>query len=432
MEKDIIMPKIQIRRGNFEDIKNLIIDVGEPCYIIDKELHLTGNGTSSIEELYQNYLNNEKANKIDVLTKSQITNCLLEVPQRIKLELNNGVLTLKAGSQVIVPNGFEADGVTRKFEYKTLATDVSRTGEGNTPALLPLFMQTTDMKLGYSMEHFSGDTDPKGLSAETFKLWYDTKNNIVKVTSDGGNTWVANSYSLPFALISLVNQISAINQTFNGFGYIGSTIWVDKGVKGLIPNGRNEDGTLRNTEITTQNVLTQTASNTYNFKLIFTATACASSSICEYSEKDNLNINVIDGSTVHAVIAGTFTRTAGVVSNFQPKQPFRAVDYNDKSEISGWAMPSDKYIDLALGASGTSYTAPANGWVALRKKATASGQYMAVGLNITNFNNTCYATASGQALSVIAPVSKNAKIYVAYNLGGETLSFKFYYAEGEQ
>ena len=33
------------------------------------------------------------------------TNCLTEIPQDITLELNNGTLTLKAGSKVYVPNG---------------------------------------------------------------------------------------------------------------------------------------------------------------------------------------------------------------------------------------------------------------------------------------------------------------------------------------
>lgn len=35
------------------------------------------------------------------------TNCLTHIPEDIKLELNSGVLTLKAGSKVYVPNGFD-------------------------------------------------------------------------------------------------------------------------------------------------------------------------------------------------------------------------------------------------------------------------------------------------------------------------------------
>ena len=40
---------------------------------------------------------------------SNVTNCITKIPQDIKLELNNGTLTLKAGSKVYVPNGFEQD-----------------------------------------------------------------------------------------------------------------------------------------------------------------------------------------------------------------------------------------------------------------------------------------------------------------------------------
>lgn len=53
-------------------------------------------------------------NKIDTkqdistaINYNNISNCITEIPQDIKLELNNGTLTLKAGSKVYVPNGFE-------------------------------------------------------------------------------------------------------------------------------------------------------------------------------------------------------------------------------------------------------------------------------------------------------------------------------------
>lgn len=47
------------------------------------------------------------------------------IPQDIKLELNNGTLTLKAGSRVYVPNGFESDGTTPKFILKTIQSDIT-------------------------------------------------------------------------------------------------------------------------------------------------------------------------------------------------------------------------------------------------------------------------------------------------------------------
>lgn len=54
---------------------------------------------------------NNKAN-INLSNSTAITNCITEIPQDIKLELNNGTLTLKAGSKVYVPNGFETSTKT--------------------------------------------------------------------------------------------------------------------------------------------------------------------------------------------------------------------------------------------------------------------------------------------------------------------------------
>ena len=43
---------------------------------------------------------------------------------------------------------------------------------------------------------------------------------------------------------------------------------------------------------------------------------------------------------------------------------------NDKVDLSGsWSTPSSSYDDLALGASGNSYTAPADGIVFFSKKS---------------------------------------------------------------
>ena len=43
----------------------------------------------------------------------------------------------------------------------------------------------------------------------------------------------------------------------------------------------------------------------------------------------------------------------GDITSFNPKLPFRALDYSDKTKITNWSFPSDKYIDLTLGVGGT-------------------------------------------------------------------------------
>ena len=42
---------------------------------------------------------------------------------------------------------------------------------------------------------------------------------------------------------------------------------------------------------------------------------------------------------------------------------------------SGIGFPSSRYEDLILGATGTKYTAPANGWFFISKKTASTNQY---------------------------------------------------------
>ena len=125
------------------------------------------------------------------------------------------------------------------------------------------------------------------------------------------------------------------------------------------------------------------------------------------------------------------TLTNDKISNFQPKQPFRAVDYSDKSTISGWGMPSNKYIDLTLGASQSAYTAPANGWYVVSKTSTDSGQYMNMLNTTNNISIETNATTSGNWTRCYLPVKKGDKITISYSVAGTTNYFRFIYAEGE-
>lgn len=199
--------------------------------------------------------------------QSKITNCLLEVPQNIKLELNNGTLTLKAGSKIYIPNGFEEDGNTMKFTIKEFSSDVvysdyniDRTGR------CFIMYQTDDERFRWAagngdctLSHFfSGDTEPSLGSGISSAFWWDTALNLMKVSTDGGISWEAKQISLPLAVLRYSpNKFNGIDQIFNGVGYIGSVVFALPGLKGLIPDGRNADGTLRNIEYTLSKVVVQ-------------------------------------------------------------------------------------------------------------------------------------------------------------------------------
>lgn len=369
---------------------------------------------------------------------NNITNCITEIPQDIKLELNNGTLTLKAGSKVYVPNGFESDGTTKKFDAKIIESDIifSALNYITNLHIISLLSSNKIQALTTDTQQFSGDTAPTPTNLYAF--WYDTTNNIVKYTIDNGSTWTE-SCSLPLGLISIeINKgITSINQVFNGFGYIGSTVYALPGVKGLIPNGRNADGSLKSIEWTSNKVIISTLTfgkqsyylGTYNNEQ---ALGFYGETITKYDEKDNI---IIDTYANVIRLGWSFwgectSDSNNKITSFTPKTVFHALDYNDKSTISSWSMPSSRYINLTLGASGSAYTAPANGFVHINKNGDPN-QFINLINTTKNYGVNAVTSASPFALLLILSVNRGDVFTIDYNLNGTTNLFRFIYAEGE-
>lgn len=252
------------------------------------------------------------------------SNCITEIPQDIKLELNDGTLTLKAGSKVYVPNGA---GV---FNAITITTDVSATRTDSQDCMVWYY---SDGRLGIfpKVLLYSGTTAP---TQYQFMYWYDTTENKCKVTSDFGATWAA-GLSFPIAIVATDGtKISKIKQVFNGFGYVGSTVFALPGVKGLIPNGRNEDGSLKNIEFVNPAVRTLNVSGTYKHKLAL-AVSGLGAYIYAYDEIKNAIYRTDTGAYYNAdrLIVGDVSYTNGVITSFQSKTPFHAVDYNEFEKL---------------------------------------------------------------------------------------------------
>jgi hypothetical protein len=254
---------------------------------------------------------------------SKITNCITEIPQDVKLELADGVLKLKAGSIVYVPNGA---GV---FNKKTAKTDVTTPNLSGYPNGQYLVFDNSDLA-GTSLRCnlisacYSGATAPA-----TGAVWYDTTNNKIMVAS--GDTWTGGR-TLPLGVITISNgTISSIDQVFNGFGYVGSTAFVLPGVKGLIPNGRNEDGTLKNIKANSYQIYTytRTSATTPNIALTMAAGGYLEpSSIIIYNEETN--IHTTSGTPTQRVVVGKISfGDGGKITSFEPKTAFHAVDYSD-------------------------------------------------------------------------------------------------------
>ena len=272
---------------------------------------------------------------------TNVTNCITEISQDIKLELNNGTLTLKAGSKLYIPNGFESDGVTKKFDVITTEKDISYSA-----------VYTAAVKC-YAVYNYS---------AKTFAIISLTDNRISynSTTNKVIHTEIASALSFPLALVVRdTTGICSVEQVFNGFGYIGSTVFSLPGVKGLIPNGRNADGSLKNIEFTLDRVLINTlpdnvsrpnkmflypscfynwGSDNKNVQYYRTRPAQAPVTYCTaYIEDENKWIRSLASTTWEVELTEVdvvdLNLNNSVITSFTPKTPFHAVDYNDFSGL---------------------------------------------------------------------------------------------------
>lgn len=101
-----------------------------------------------------------------------------------------------------------------------------------------------------------------------------------------------------------------------------------------------------------------------------------------------------------------------------------------KAVAANASMPSSSYISLTLGASGSTYTAPANGYLTISKLANAGGQYIYF-VGSTGISNGMVGYCNDFVVNTSIPVAKNQTISYSYNLGGATTYFRFVYAQGE-
>lgn len=387
--------------------------------------------------LARNYA--ESINPDKFLDKTQITNCITEIPQDIKLELNNGTLTLKAGSKVYKPNGFEGDGVTPKFDVVVVESDVSLSkGVGDEQVM---FFTSGD---GNSLFRYTKSAIYSGLSKPSvstqYAAWYDTSVNKIKVTSDTGATWVEQTWGLPLAWgATTASSVVSVVQIFNGLGYIGSTIFALPNVKGLIPNGRNEDGSLRNIEFTTTRVMISTVVAT---KRDLTPIVISGGALgignpystpngYRYLEDDNI-LFVNNQGKAGSCYCGDFSISGSKIDFFKRSNAFHAIDRSDSSWVSAQGRPSSKYIDLTLGADGATYTMPATGVLSFLGRWSNSDSYLQIA-------NTTSSYIKIQTPNIVATgywgfpmsVKKGDVIRINYNKAPLDVVLRFTYAEGE-
>ena len=287
---------------------------------------------NQVDSKKPDFIKNKPTNLLD---STNITNCITEIPQDIKLELNNGTVTLKAGSKVYVPNGIE-DGLL-KFDEVVTTQDLSATAQslGLVEGDGLLYCMPDSSSIWVEILNESGTTNP----SLPWTTYYNTSENKVYRFASS-NTTSAHPSSFPIAKVSFSNStLTSIDQVFNGFGYIGSTVFALPNVKGLIPDGRNTDGTLKNIEFTSKavSILDMSVVVSDIRKIILNDDGSLERCFTVELSKDNYLIRDGDGIRKgFEIISHCSTDSYGKITSFNPKTTFRAFDYSDMPTITYW------------------------------------------------------------------------------------------------
>lgn len=157
------------------------------------------------------------------------------------------------------------------------------------------------------------------------------------------------------------------------------------------------------------------------------------------------NSEVADGTTVELPSGGSYTKrgvSGGVTVKLSTDETVTEYDWKLDTVAEILTVPtlngsedllSDRYDDLELKASGSTYTAPANGWFWIQKLSSSTGQYLTPVIKDSNGNIkytlTSQPTATMYDAEILAPVSKGDVISIGYSVGGATKSFRFIYAK---
>ena len=146
-------------------------------------------------------------------------------------------------------------------------------------------------------------------------------------------------------------------------------------------------------------------------------------------EKTTANITAAATSATNA--AASETNTAAMLGT-KANVDLDNLSATGKAVASNLAMLSDSFIEMTLGATETTYTAPADGAFFIGKNAAGANQHIYADVYKGNtFLYTCNMLShSTESLNLRIPVSKGSSVIIRHNLSGTTNIFRFIYANG--
>lgn len=462
------------------DVNQILIDAKK--FLEDSSNQLQNSAQEGLENL-------EKAKDEGVITinsasnaikQTQISNCILEKPKNIQYELIDGVFRLKAGSVAVVPYGTEPPALeigddlcgyevvdiqyenNKLFYWVKTRQDYTLTPGGKSShRFITLRLSQAGLIDANTESLLSGETPAKE-SLNT--RWYDIQNNVIK-EYHSNNQWENSDYlSFPFAQISLNSAQTVYNDValdLSTLGYFGKTVFVNKGIKVLVPNGFNSDGSMSNLEYEndkfrlrtiTENItgrwvvgLPHPKDSEYENQDLFLIKEALFDNACDIPVTENFengevkylilnnsylgkqNNKVISRYMVPLGNVGTVINN-NVINSFSPKESFSCLDFQNRSFISSMSMPGTHKVELTVGATDTTYTAPADGWFVVNAKFSSINNYLLIQSNVGVLFHSHNDTTGSMAYSI--PVARKQTVFIRYSGTVESKSLTFIYANG--
>ena len=294
------------------------------------------------------------------LNLTDITNCLIKIPNDIKLELNDKTFTAKDGSKIYKPDG----------TFVILDNDCSQTVTYDADCLCFVNFNNNSLANHATILCYSQEDEPPSSG----QVWY--KPSTKEIYTKGSSTpWTLANYSLPIAETKArKTSVCSINQLLNGSCYIGNTVFLLPGVEGLIPNGRNDDRSLNNIKFAVSKLLTINFASDFSG---YSPVAIDSNNNLQYWDKKTYyqeeepeaitwsrwwkisenkwyqtGNETVWKQTLNACPFAVCNVSSGRITSFSLKNVFQAVDYNDfiklKQDVDDTItnkMPTITYLD---------------------------------------------------------------------------------------
>lgn len=181
--------------------------------------------------------------------------------------------------------------------------------------------------------------------------------------------------------------------------------------------------------------------NIYNIKVVDTANMTSGVDYSEFWKVDQLNMTFTTPTSgiiaEESTTAQLYFKVANAVQNLELLNVGEVLEAltlkTDKVQAAAASMPSGRYIDLTLGTSGTTYTAPANGYIQLSIEVN-SGSWINIHLGQLGVVWQPPTSTTLTTVGVLLPITKGTTFIVNYGNVTTTATwcaFRFIYAEGE-